>query len=203
MRYMLTDSDLDERRTVSTNRQLVQDKKGFLSSRREFVKITGVVATLAGFSALVSKVPFQIETTKAQAQTTAASTEQVIPSACRNCNSNDGILVHVVDGNPTYIEGDPKDPLITWTLLCKRSSRNLVSLRSVQSKGSSEEDESQEGYQRDWKLGPDILGRGLQDDSGQALDGKGQGGRGVRLLQLLLGGLIQPNLEGFHSCCTR
>jgi anaerobic selenocysteine-containing dehydrogenase len=103
-------SVLIETKTVSTRQQSVQDEKRSLLSRREFVKITGAVVSLAGLGALVGKVPFQLKTAEAQAPREQASTEQVIPSVCRNCNSFDGILVHVVDGNPTYVEGDPKDP---------------------------------------------------------------------------------------------
>ncbi|MDG7007431.1 MAG: molybdopterin-dependent oxidoreductase [Nitrososphaerota archaeon] len=69
-----------------------------------------MVSAFAGLSALASKPPFQLEAVEAQTQTATTPTEQIIPSSCRLCASLDGILVHVVDGQPTFIEGDPKDP---------------------------------------------------------------------------------------------
>jgi anaerobic selenocysteine-containing dehydrogenase len=103
----MTDKDNNENK--SSNQQLIQENKGFHLTRRGFLEVVGAVSALAGVAALAPRLPFQLEKAEAQAATTA-TTEQIIPSSCRMCNSLDGILVHVVNGQPTYLEGDPKDP---------------------------------------------------------------------------------------------
>ena len=101
--------DTNDYKTESSSQQLVQEK-GFHLNRREFLEVAGVVSAVAGLSTLASRTPFSLESVEAQSQTATTAAEQIIPSSCRMCNSLDGILVHVVNGQPTYLEGNPKDP---------------------------------------------------------------------------------------------
>ncbi len=116
----MTETDTIQNKTMS-NQQLVQENRGFRLSRREFLEVTGAVAAIAGLSTLASKVPFQMEKVEAQASNTSA-TEVVIPSSCRLCNSLDATLVHTVNGQPTLIEGNPKDPQSYGRLCAKGQS---------------------------------------------------------------------------------
>jgi anaerobic selenocysteine-containing dehydrogenase len=104
----MTESDIKSSNTTSTQELIYE--RGFRLTRREFVGVTAAVAAIAGLSALATKVPFQMEKVEAQTTTTStAATEQVIPSVCRICSASDLNLVHVVNGQPTYIEGNPAD----------------------------------------------------------------------------------------------
>lgn len=115
----MTDDNADESKTRTSSQQLIQENRGFHLTRREFLEVAGVVSAIAGLSALASSTPFSLESVRAQTQATATAAEQIIPSSCRMCNSLDGILVHVVDGQPTFIEGDPKDPKSLGRLCAK------------------------------------------------------------------------------------
>ena len=114
----MTETKVNDNKTKTSSQQLIQENKRFRLTRREFLEVAGVVSAIAGVSVLAPKSPFQLEPVDAQTATTS-TTEQVIPSSCRMCPSLDGILVHVVNGQPTFIEGDPKDPASLGRLCAK------------------------------------------------------------------------------------
>lgn len=90
-------------------------------SRRDFLKLSATAAAFAGLSTAVPAIAFErLET--AQAQVMNTPTEQVISSVCRMCTVNDDILVHVVNGNPTWIEGNPADQSSKGRLCAKGQS---------------------------------------------------------------------------------
>jgi anaerobic selenocysteine-containing dehydrogenase len=111
----MTETNTLRNKTVSNEQQLVQANKGFVLSRREFIEIAGAVGAIAGLAVVAPKISFaQIGNTTAISPTTPNSLtgvpgEQIIPSTCNVCTSADMILIHVVNGQPMYIEGNPND----------------------------------------------------------------------------------------------
>lgn len=103
----MMNEDINTSRTTGT--QQIATAKGLQLSRREFLEVTGTVAAIAGLSITVSRFPMQLEKVEAQAQATNPQ-EQVMLTTCRICSVYDGIQVHVVNGQPTFIEGNPRDP---------------------------------------------------------------------------------------------
>jgi anaerobic selenocysteine-containing dehydrogenase len=117
---MDTNASIDK--IVINEQSFVQKSQGFQLSRRDFLGITATVAAIAGVSTLAARIPFQMEKVEAQTQTTATTSEQVIPSVCRMCQTYDGILVHVSNGQPAYIEGNPLDPQSLGRMCAKGQS---------------------------------------------------------------------------------
>jgi anaerobic selenocysteine-containing dehydrogenase len=50
--------------------------------------------------------------------------ERIVKSACELCNQGCGVLIHLNDGHPTNIQGDPSDP-VSWGALCIKGANSL------------------------------------------------------------------------------
>jgi anaerobic selenocysteine-containing dehydrogenase len=111
----MTETYASENKTVSNEQQLIQANKGFTLSRREFMEIAGAVGALAGLAVVVPKIGFAQATNSTTTSSTTPNPktgvpgEQIIPSSCNLCTATDLNLIHVVNGQPTYIEGNPND----------------------------------------------------------------------------------------------
>ena len=78
-------------------------------SRRDFLKAVGAVAVFAEMSSLV-KVPVTTDFLKTATAAPAATTDVWLPTVCRMCSTYEAVQVHVVNGQPVKVEGDPADP---------------------------------------------------------------------------------------------
>ena len=94
-------------------------------SRRDFLKLSGTVAALATIGELAGGEPLTSLVDKGFAQQTQATQDQWFPSACAMCDANCAIRVHVVNGVPVKIEGDPTSP-DNKGVICARSNAGIM-----------------------------------------------------------------------------
>ena len=52
------------------------------------------------------------------------SNNQIVKSSCRICYNNCGVLIHIENGNPIKIEGDPQNPMNKGKL-CQKGYASL------------------------------------------------------------------------------
>src|SRR4030042_4414498 len=50
------------------------------------------------------------------------STEKIVKSACELCNAGCGVLIHIKDGKPIKVEGDPANPVNKGAICIKGKS---------------------------------------------------------------------------------
>lgn len=56
---------------------------------------------------------------------------EIIKSTCEICNQGCGVLIHLKDGKPVKIEGNPGDP-VSWGAMCIKGSASLEYVNSPQ-----------------------------------------------------------------------
>jgi anaerobic selenocysteine-containing dehydrogenase len=147
----MTDTNTVGNKTLSNEQQLIQANKGFTLSRREFMEIAGAVGALAGLAVVVPRIGFaQVTNSTTTSSTTPSppSTDQWIGTMCTMCNADDAVLVHVVNGVPVNVEGDPRDQLSSNGKLCAKGIAGVwvhndpyrlkVPLKRVGPKGASQ-----------------------------------------------------------------
>lgn len=93
-------------------------------SRRTFVQATAVT----GLAAAVREMPEAlVKDAKAAEKVAAANETKIIPTACRACIHNCGVLAHVRNGRVVKIEGDPRYPM-TKGALCAKGYQGINAL---------------------------------------------------------------------------
>ena len=96
-------------------------------SRRDFLKLSGTIASVATLGEMTIGNPVTSLIEKGFAQQTQPVQDQWIPTSCYMCDSNCAIRVHVVNGVPVKIEGDPTSP-DSEGRICARSNAGIMQL---------------------------------------------------------------------------
>jgi len=80
------------------------------SSRRDFLKGSGVAALTGTALGSLAAVGASLAPTVARAQELRIKHAKAVPSVCPYCSVGCGTLIHVADGKILDIEGDPRSP---------------------------------------------------------------------------------------------
>ncbi len=117
---------MSEQEVVTCKTTKNHSEKNNSLSRRDFLKLSATVGTVAAISDFTLGGP--IKTLVEGARPQAGVTDDVwVPSACYNCDRNCGILVHRVNGVVVKYEGNPAQP-DNKGRICARSNAGISML---------------------------------------------------------------------------
>ena len=96
-------------------------------SRRDFLKLSAAVGTVAALSDFAMGGPMRTLVEGARPQAATVQEDVWMPSVCFACDENCSLLVHRVNGVVVKIEGDPSSPY-NFGRICARSNSGISML---------------------------------------------------------------------------
>ncbi len=120
---------MSEQEVVTYETKNHSEKNNSLS-RRDFLKLSGTIASVATLGELTIGNQLTSLIEKGFAQQTQAVQDEWIPSSCFMCDAQCAMHVHVVNGVAVKIEGDPTSP-DSKGRICGRSNSGIMSLYNL------------------------------------------------------------------------
>ncbi len=113
--------------TVMSETTRKSSEKNNSLSRRDFLKLSGTIASVATLGELTIGNQLTSLIEKGFAQQTQTVQDEWIPTSCYMCDANCAVHVHVVNGVAVKIEGDPTSP-DSLGRICGRSNAGIMQL---------------------------------------------------------------------------